>query len=129
MRQPCLMRPCILFLLISSAAYGKQINYKCLPLSYYQFSHLGHHHYVRPCHNHRLLIQNYVLFVLCSVTQLCPTFCNSKDCSRLGSSVHEIIPARILEVGWHFLLEGFSQPRDQTHISCVSCIDWRILYH
>ena len=32
------------------------------------------------------------------LTQLCPTLCNPLDCSRPGSSVHEILPARIL--GW-----------------------------
>ena len=31
------------------------------------------------------------------VTQLCPTLCNPIDCSLPGSSVHEILQARILE--------------------------------
>ena len=34
---------------------------------------------------------------VCSVAQLCPTLCNPMDCSPPGSSVHGIIPARILE--------------------------------
>ena len=34
---------------------------------------------------------------MCSVTQLCPTLCNSMDCSPPGSSVYEILQARILE--------------------------------
>ena len=34
---------------------------------------------------------------LYSVIQLCPTLCNSIDCSSLGSPVHGIFPARILE--------------------------------
>ena len=34
---------------------------------------------------------------LCSVTQLCPTLCNSLNCSLPGSSVHVIFQARILE--------------------------------
>ena len=29
----------------------------------------------------------------------------------------------------HFLLQGISQPRDRTHISCVSCIGRQILFH
>ena len=35
--------------------------------------------------------------VLCLVTQLCPTLCDSMDCSPPGSSVHGILQARILE--------------------------------
>ena len=31
------------------------------------------------------------------VAQLCPTLCDPVDCSPLGSSVHGILPARILE--------------------------------
>ena len=33
------------------------------------------------------------------VTQLCPTLSNSMDCSLLGSSVHGIFQARVLEWG------------------------------
>ena len=44
-------------------------------------------------------------FVLCSVAQLCLTLCDPIDCSQPGSSVHEILQARILE--WlPFLLPG-----------------------
>ena len=35
--------------------------------------------------------------VLCSVTQLCLTLCNSMDCSPPSSSVHGILQERILE--------------------------------
>ena len=35
--------------------------------------------------------------VLCSVAQLCPTLCESMDCSPPSSSVHGGSPARILE--------------------------------
>ena len=33
----------------------------------------------------------------CSVAQSCPTLCDPMDCSPLGSSVHGILQARILE--------------------------------
>ena len=33
----------------------------------------------------------------CSVVNSCPTLCNPMDCSPLGSSVHGILQARILE--------------------------------
>ena len=32
-----------------------------------------------------------------SVAQLCPTLCNPMNCSPIGSSVHGILQARILE--------------------------------
>ena len=51
------------------------------------------------------------------------------DCSLPGSSVHEIFQARILEWVAISYSRGSSWPRDQTHISCISCISRRILYH
>ena len=60
--------------------------------------------------------------------QSCPTFCNPMDCSPPGSSVHWILQARILEWVAMPSSRGPSQPRDQTHISYVSCIG-RVLYH
>ena len=38
-------------------------------------------------------------------------------------------PGKNTTVGWHFLLQGSSWPRDQTLISCVSCTGRWILYH
>ena len=42
------------------------------------------------------------------------------DCSPSGSSVHEIFQARILEWVAISLSRGFSQPRDQTQVSCTA---------
>ena len=44
------------------------------------------------------------------------------DCSPPGSSVHGILQVRILEWVAVPSLRGSSQPRDQTHVSHVSCI-------
>ena len=55
-----------------------------------------------------------------SVAQLCPTLCyNPMDCSRPGSSVHEILQA-ILE--WVAILSsrGSARPRDQIQIFCIA---------
>ena len=49
-------------------------------------------------------------------------FCDSLDCSLPGSSLHGIFQARNTGVHCYFLLQWSSQPRDQTHISCVSYI-------
>ena len=57
--------------------------------------------------------------------QVCPTLCDPRDCSPPGSSVHGILQARLLEWVAMPSLRGSSQPRDQTHISCVSCIGRR----
>ena len=59
--------------------------------------------------------------------QSCPTLFDSMNCSPPGSSVHGILQARILE----WVVMPFSRgdlPRDQTHISYVSCIGRWILY-
>ena len=46
------------------------------------------------------------------VAQLCPTLCNSVDCSPPGSSVHGILQAAILEWVAMPFSRGPSQPRD-----------------
>ena len=51
--------------------------------------------------------------------QLCPALCDPMDCSLPGSSVHGILQARILEWVAMPFSRGSSQPRDQTHISCI----------
>ena len=61
-------------------------------------------------------------------TQSCPTLHNPMDCSPLGSSVHGILQAWILECVAISYCWGSSRPRDQTHISCISCTDRQILY-
>ena len=57
------------------------------------------------------------------------TVYNPLDCSPPGSSVHEILQARILEWVAVPSLRGSSQPRDRTHVSYVSCIGRWVLYH
>ena len=66
---------------------------------------------------------------VCSVAQLCLTFCDPTDCSQSGSSVHGIFEARILEWVAISSARESSQSRDQTPASSVSCIGRRILYH
>ena len=57
-----------------------------------------------------------------SCTQSYMTVCNPMDCSLPGSSVHGILQARTLERVVISSSRGSSPSRDQTHISCVSCI-------
>ena len=46
------------------------------------------------------------------VAQSCPTLCDPVDCSLLGSSVHGILQARILEWVAISFSRGSSRPRD-----------------
>ena len=61
--------------------------------------------------------------------QLCLTLRDPVDCSPPGSSVHELLQARILE--WVAMPSSreSSPPRDGTHVSYVSCIGRWVLYH
>ena len=61
--------------------------------------------------------------------QSCPTLRDPRDYSLPGFSVHGIFQARILEWVAISYSRGSSRLRDQTHISCVSCIGRQILYH
>ena len=63
------------------------------------------------------------------VAQWWPTLCNPMDWGPPGSSVHGILHARIPECVAISVSRGSPQPRDQTPISCVSCIGRWILYH
>ena len=61
----------------------------------------------------------------CLITQSGLTLCNPLDCSLPGSSVHGILQVRTLEWVVIYSSRGSSRPRDQSHISCVSCIAGR----
>ena len=58
--------------------------------------------------------------------QLCPTLCDPVGCSPPGSSVHEILQARILEWVVMPFSRGSSPPRDQTHVCYVPSIDRQV---
>ena len=58
-----------------------------------------------------------------------PPLCDPMDCSLPGSSVHGISQARMLEWVAISSSKGSSWPRDQTHISYVSCIGRQVLYY
>ena len=54
------------------------------------------------------------------VAQSCLTLCDPRDGSLPGSSVPEILQARILDWGAIPFSRGFSQPRDQTQVSSIA---------
>ena len=72
--------------------------------------------------NHCSGLWFYNFFKVCVCALSCVWLCIPMDCSPLGSSVHGILPARILEWVASSFIRGTSQPRDHTHNSFVSCI-------
>ena len=58
---------------------------------------------------------------MCVCAQSCPTLCDSTDNSLPGSSVLEILQARILEWVAISFSRGSSQPRNWTCVSYISC--------
>ena len=52
--------------------------------------------------------------------QLCTALCDPMDYSLPGSPVHGILQVRILEWVAIPFSRGFSQPRDQTLVSCIA---------
>ena len=71
----------------------------------------------------------FPVILLCCCLSCVQLFCDPMDCSPPGSSVHGIIPARILE--WVAISSSrrSSWPRDRTLNACVSCIGRLVLYH
>ena len=62
--------------------------------------------------------------------QSCPPLCDPMHyslCTRLLCPLVSL--AKNTGVGCCDLLQGSSQPRDRTHVSYVSCIGRRVLYH
>ena len=61
---------------------------------------------------------------MCSVAQSCLTLCKPMDCSPPGSSVLEILQARILEQMAISSSRGSSQSRDRTRVS-LHLLHWQ----
>ena len=70
----------------------------------------------------KILINVYKPPWLCTVSQLCLTLCDPMNCSLPGFSFHGIFQGRILEWAAISSSRGSSRPRDQIHVSCVSCV-------
>ena len=72
-------------------------------------------------------VNNY--FMCVTWVQLCPTLCDPMDCSPPGSSDPGIFQARILEWVAISYSRVSSWPRDQTCMTCVSCIAGKFFTH
>ena len=60
--------------------------------------------------------------------QLCLTLCDPRDCCPPDSTVCGVVQARILEWVTMPSSRGSSRPRDQAHLSYVSCVGRQVLY-
>ena len=58
----------------------------------------------------------------------CPTLCDPMDCSPPGSSVHEVLQARILEWVPMPSFRESSRPRDQTCVSYIPCTGRQVFF-
>ena len=65
---------------------------------------------------------NLILAKHVQLLQSCLTLCDPVDCSLPGSSVHEILQARILKWVAMPSSKGSFQPRDWNFVSFISCI-------
>ena len=76
-----------------------------------------------------IYLVSWAVFAVAKSLQSCPTLWDPVDCSLPGSSVHGILQAKILECFAMPSSRRSSQPRDQNHVSYVSCIGRQVLYH
>ena len=91
------------------------------------------HWHISPCKLLPLLCFIFTLWpyslCICVLSPSVLSDCEATDCSPPDFSVYGIIQARILEwVAITYFRESLP-PKDQTHISCATCIDRKILYH
>ena len=92
--------------------------YVCVCLYVYIYTYMYIYTYI---HKHTFV---------CLLAKLCPTLLRLHGLySLIGSSLHWLFQAGILEWVAISYSRGSSQPRDQTHVSGVSCIGRQILYH
>ena len=65
-------------------------------------------------------MSKYRISDLSAVTQSWLTLCHPMDCSPPGSFLHGFLKVRILEWVAITFSRGFSNPRDQTWVSCIA---------
>ena len=65
------------------------------------------------------VVSSVCVCVFVCVSHSVATLCNPINCSPLGSSVHGILQARVLEWVAMPFSRGSSQPKDRTWVSCI----------
>ena len=67
--------------------------------------------------------------VRAKLLRLCPTLCDSMDCSLPGSSAHGDSPGKSTGVGFHAVRQGIFLTQGLNTQLNVPCIGKQILYH
>ena len=79
-----------------------------------------------PLSVHSILEQQLRTYCVCAKSlQSCPTFCDPIDCSPPGSTVHEVLQARILEWVVTPSSRGSSWARDWIQVSYLHLLLWQ----
>ena len=86
---------------------------------------LSSHFLVYQVRTYFLKGNSHLMYACTKSLQSCLTLCDSMDYSPPGSSVRGILQATTLEWVAIPFSRGSSQTRNQTHISCLSCIAGR----
>ena len=71
----------------------------------------------------------FLMLCMCVLSSVSVFATSCTVCSLAGSSARGTFQARILEGNALSSCRGSSQPRNRTHVSCVSCIGKWIVYH
>ena len=71
----------------------------------------------------------FLVLCMCVLSSVSVFATSCTVCSLAGSSARGTFQARILEGNALSSCRGSSQPRNRTHVSCVSCIGKWIVYH
>ena len=77
--------------------------------------------------SHQVKADNTTLMLgacVCSIAESCPTLCDPMDCGPPGSSVHGIFQKWVAISS----SRGSSWLRDQTLISCLSCVGRQVFF-
>ena len=114
-----MFRLCSHYDIVPSRA-GSCLTHHCIPST--QHCSWGWYNTV---FKHLFLVQFWVLAKTSEVesesevAQLCPTLCDTMDCSLPGSSLHGMLQARVLVWVAVSFSRGSSQPRDWTWVSHI----------
>ena len=106
-----------------------QFEYKKIMIYFYSSLEVScRYHELSKIHSLKYLQNNISYCALLSHFSHDQLFVTPVDHNPLGSSVHGILQAKILEWIAVYYSRGSFWPRDQTHVSCISCIGRPVLY-
>ena len=140
----------MILVLVFNSLFASPFSVQCLVLIFFLFFFfVGHsvliskNQHTNNCHlkasslmmwegiSQELMVYALILYSVCmcaKLLQLCLTLCDLKDGNPLGSSVHGISQAKILEWVTVASSRASSWSRDRTRVSRASCTGRWVLY-